>query len=42
MTNLDEVNFGKGIVIARLLNIKNRNDVLMVEVAKELHLSQGP
>jgi len=37
---LDEIDLGKGLVVAGLLDIKNGNDVLVVEVSKQLHLSQ--
>ena len=38
---LNEVHFGECLVVSGLLNVENGNDVLMVEVSKELHLSQG-
>ena len=41
-TNLNEVDFGKRLVISRFLDIKYRDDVLVVEVSHELHLSQRP
>jgi hypothetical protein len=33
IAHLDEVDLGESLVISRLLNVKNRNDVLMVEVS---------
>ncbi len=39
-TYLDQVNFRKCFQAARFLDIKDRNDVLVVEVSQELHFSQ--
>ena len=41
MTHLNEIDLGKCLIIARLLDIENGNDVLVIEVAQKLHLSQG-
>jgi hypothetical protein len=38
-TYLDQINFGKGLVRSRLLDIEDRDDVLVVKVSKELHFS---
>ena len=38
---LNEIDFVEALVIARLLNIQNADDVLMIEVTKQLHLPQG-
>lgn len=37
---LDQIDLAKRLQASRLLYIKNRNDVLMVKVAEQLHLSQ--
>lgn len=37
---LDEVDLGEGFVVSRLLDVENGNDVLVVEVAEQLHLAQ--
>jgi hypothetical protein len=39
---LNEVNLGEGIQTARLLDVQNGDDVLMVEVAQQLHFTQRP
>lgn len=39
---LNEINLCEGFVISWLLNIQDGDDVLMVEVAQKLHLSQSP
>jgi hypothetical protein len=41
-TDLNEVNLRKGLQTAWLLNIKNGDDVLMVEVSQKFHLTQRP
>lgn len=41
-TNLDQIHLGEGLIISGFLNIKDGNDVLVTEVSKKLHLSQGP
>jgi hypothetical protein len=38
---LNEVDLGKAVVITRSLNIEDRNDVLVVEVSQQLHLTQS-
>jgi hypothetical protein len=40
-THLDQVNLRKRIIAPGLLDIKDTDDVLMVEVPKELHLTQS-
>jgi hypothetical protein len=40
-TNLDEVDFGKGLQAARLLDVEDRNDVLVVKVSEQLHLAKS-
>ena len=37
--HLNEVNLGERLVVARLLDVENRDDVLMVEIPQQLHLS---
>lgn len=39
---LDEVDLSEGLVVSRLLDVENGNDVLVVEVPKQLHLTQRP
>jgi hypothetical protein len=39
---LNEIDFGEGLVVARLLDVQDGNDILMVKVPKKLHLSQSP
>jgi hypothetical protein len=39
---LNEVDFIEGVVAPRLLYIKDGDDVFMVEVPEELHLSECP
>ena len=38
--HLDEVDLGECLVVARLLDVEDRDDVLVVEVPQQLHLSQ--
>jgi hypothetical protein len=38
---LNQVHFEEALEIARFLNVENGDDVLMIEVTKELHLSKG-
>lgn len=38
---LNKIDLGEGLVVSRLLDIENGNDILMVEVTKKLHLAQG-
>lgn len=38
---LNQIHLLEGFVAPRLLDIENANDVLVVEVAQELHLSEG-
>ena len=37
---LDEVDLSEGLVAARLLDVENGDDVFVIEVAEELHLTQ--
>lgn len=37
---LNKINFCEAVKGSRLLDIQNRNDVLVVEISKELHLTQ--
>lgn len=39
-TNLNKVNLGKTFIIPRLLNIQNADDILVVEISQQLHLSK--
>jgi hypothetical protein len=39
---LDQINLVKGFITPRLLDIKDRDDVLMVEIPQQLHLAQRP
>jgi hypothetical protein len=39
---LDEIHLCKGLVAPGLLNIKDGDDILMVEVPQQLHLAQSP
>jgi hypothetical protein len=41
IAHLDEVDLSKCLIVARLLDVENGDDVLVVEVAQQLHLSQG-
>lgn len=38
---LNQIHFVKCLVITGLLDVEDRDDVLMVEVSKKLHLSEG-
>lgn len=38
---MDEIDFGERLIVSRLLNIEDGNDVLVVEVSEELHFSEG-
>jgi len=38
---LNQVNFTEALIASWLLNVQDRNDVLMIEVTKQLHLTQG-
>lgn len=38
--HLDEIDLGKCLIVARLLDVEDGDDVLMVEVPQQLHLSQ--
>ena len=40
VTYLNQVDFGERFIISGLLNVKNRDDVLVVEVSEELHLTK--
>lgn len=39
-TNLNEIHLGKRLVASRFLNVEDRNNVLVVEVAQEFHLAE--
>lgn len=39
---LDEIDLVKGVVAPGLLDVEDRDDVLVVEVAQQLHLAQRP
>ena len=41
MTYLDEIDLVEALVAPRSLDVQNRNDILMVEVAQQLHLTQS-
>jgi hypothetical protein len=36
---LDEVDFSETFVVPGLLNVKNGNNILVIEVSEQLHLS---
>lgn len=38
---LNEIDLIKGVIAARLLDIEDGNNVLMVEVSQQLHLTEG-
>jgi len=38
---LDEIDFGETRVVAWFLDVENGNDVLVVEVAEELHFAES-
>jgi hypothetical protein len=40
-THLDEIDFVEAVVAPGTLDVEDGDDVLMVEVAQELHLSEG-
>ena len=40
-TYLNKVHLREVLIIARLLNIEDRNDIFMVEVAEQFHLTQS-
>jgi hypothetical protein len=40
--HLNQIDLGEGLVVAGLLDVENGNDVLVVEVSEQLHLSQRP
>lgn len=42
MTNLNKVNLSEGLKTARLLDIEDGNDILVVEVSEKLHLTECP
>ena len=37
---LDEVDLGEGLVVAGLLDVQDGNNVLVVEVSQQLHLTE--
>jgi hypothetical protein len=39
-TYLDQVDLSECLVVSRLLDVEDGNDVLVVEVSEQLHLSQ--
>jgi hypothetical protein len=39
-THLDEIDLGETVIIARSLDVEDRNNVLVVEISQQLHLSQ--
>ena len=39
LTNLNEVDFGKSLVISWFLDVENGDDVLMIEIPQQLHFS---
>lgn len=39
-TNLNQVHLGETFVVPGLLDVENRDDVLVIEVSKQLHLTQ--
>lgn len=41
-TNLNKVDLGETFIIPRLLDIQNADDVLVVEISQQLHLSKRP
>ena len=40
-SHLNEVDLGKGLVVSRPLNVKNGDDILVVEISQQLHLAQS-
>ena len=38
---LNQIDFGEGIVVARLLDVEDGDDVFVFEVAEEFHLAQS-
>lgn len=40
-SDLDEVDLVETFIAARLLDVKDRNDVLVIEVSQQLHLAQS-
>lgn len=41
-SHLNQVHFAKGLEVPRPDNVKDRNDVLVVEMPEQLDLSEGP
>jgi hypothetical protein len=39
--HLDEVDFGEARVVARFLDVEDGDDVLVVEVAEQLHFAES-
>ena len=39
-TYLDQVNFSEGFVVARSLNVEDGDDVFVIKVSEQLHLTQ--
>jgi hypothetical protein len=37
---LDKVDFGEGLIVPRLLDVEDGDDVFVVEISQQLHLSQ--
>lgn len=40
-TNLDQIDLVECLIASGLLDVKNADDILVVEVAQELHLAEG-
>ena len=38
---LNEIDLSEALIVARLLDVEDRNDVLVIEVAQQLHLSKS-
>ena len=38
---LNQIHFGKLVIVAGLLDVEDRNDVFVVEVAEQFHFPQG-
>jgi hypothetical protein len=41
ITYLNQIHFIKRLVASRLLNVENRDDVLMVEIPQQFHFSES-
>ena len=40
LTNLDEINFGEALIVPGLLDVQNTDDVFVVKVTQQFHLTQ--